>query len=115
MFSLALGIVLLLHATGGVAQTPATKLRLTADRTELKAGERVRVSVVPLEVARQYSFAVGFQDGPVEVLPAGQNYVEHDYVVPGTYTVSVTPRPTEEPAPRLPEFSSSRVNIHLAG
>jgi hypothetical protein len=114
-FSLALGVALLVQAAVSLSQTPATQLQLMTDRTRIKAGERVRVSIVPSKVAQQYSFAVGFQDGPVEVLPLGQNEIEHDYLVPGTYTVSVIPRPSDEAVLRAPDFSSSRIIVHVDG
>jgi hypothetical protein len=109
---LALGVAFLVYVSAAFGQ-PAGQLQLTSDRTKIKAGERVRVSIVPAKLARDYSFAVGFQDGPIEVLPVGQNEIEHDYLVPGTYTVSVTPRPTDESSPRPPDFSDGRVIIHV--
>lgn len=76
----------------------APQLQLAVDRAMIRAGERVRLSVTPAELASQYSFAVGFQDGPVDVLPMGQTEIQHEYRTPGRYRISIA---SQEPIPEV--------------
>lgn len=76
----------------------AAQLELAVDHTMIHAGERVRLSITPAELASQYSFAVGFQDGPIDVLPEGQTEIQHEYRTPGRYRISIA---SQTPIPEV--------------
>jgi hypothetical protein len=101
-------LVFLLCALVYASQAPAgPPLKLTVDRTTIRTGERVRLSILPKTLASQFSFAIGFQDGPIEVLPDGQTEIEHEYRIPGTYSISVT---SQLP---IPEISNNGIKVQV--
>ncbi len=90
------------------SQAPAgPPLKLAVDRTIIRTGERVRLSILPRTLASQFSFAIGFQDGPIELLPVGQTEIEHEYRIPGSYSISVT-----SPLP-IPEISNNGIKVQV--
>ena len=101
-------LVLLFCALFYSSQAPAgPPLKLAVDRTIIRTGERVRLSILPRTLASQFSFAIGFQDGPIEVLPVGQTEIEHEYRIPGSYSISVT-----SPLP-IPEISNNGIKVQV--
>jgi PKD domain len=101
--------VVLLSCTVVHARQTAPKLQLAVNRATVRAGERVRLSINPKALASQFSFAVGFQDGPIDVLPTGQTSIEHEYRTPGTYKISIT---SQEP---IPEVSNNGIEVVVTG
>ena len=83
------------------------QLKLVVDRASVRAGERVRLSITPRAVASEFPFAVGFQDGPIEVLEVGQTEIEHEYRNPGTYKISIT---SQVP---IPEVSNNGIAVQV--
>ena len=67
----------------------------------------MRLSILPRTLASEFSFAIGFQDGPIELLPVGQTEIEHEYRIPGSYSISVT-----SPLP-IPEISNNGIKVQV--
>ena len=104
----AVALVFLFCALAFSSQAPAgPPLKLNVDRTIIRTGERVRLSILPRTLASQFSFAIGFQDGPIELLPVGQTEIEHEYRIPGSYSISVT-----SPLP-IPEISNNGIKVQV--